>query len=110
MRDQEVPGPGQQGIPAITLDDAIVAVISDADFRLDDKIAIRRWYRSFGAEAIADPRWVYDPNLLVRSDAVGRIGGFNPSADLQDFLLRLAQVGLVYHVPEVLHRFRRSGS
>jgi len=65
------------------------------------------------AQALTHDIWVVIPTLMIRSETVRAVGGFDPSFRFnedRDFIIRLAAAGYkIEGIPEALARVRREG-
>ncbi len=85
---------------------AIICVVSDCDYHHADGRIVRIFRQSF-TESRLLAEYLYDKNFFIRSIAFNRLGsGFNEQLNARedyDFLLRISEFGLIYHLPEPLH-------
>jgi len=83
----------------------VACVVSDYNEKHHNKL-IRRFSQSFMADKLIE-KSIYDRNFIVRVNGLKILGsGFdNELVDMEyyDFLLRLSEIGLIYHLPEALH-------
>jgi hypothetical protein len=84
-------------------------VTSDCDNHYEDGHVERVFRPSFDSHMMLLD-YHYDRNFLVRSSIFPKLGGgFNESLQLMDdyeFLLRVSEIGLIYHIPSPLHHNR----
>lgn len=95
-----------QAIGVFNDNPSVACVVSDYDFHYPDGRVERVFLSSFDMQRLlAD--FPYDRNFLVRSQAFPKLkSGFNeqmPIRDDYEFLLRLSEMGLIYHIPAPLH-------
>jgi len=84
----------------------VACVVSDCDNHHADGRCMRALRNSPSMKVILNS-YPYDDNFLIRRDVFPKLkSGFNEELDKRqdyDLLLRLAKVGLVYHIAEALH-------
>ena len=95
-----------QSIRALNSHSSIACIVSDCDnYHLDGKI--ERVFRcSFDMQRLMTS-YPYDSNFLVRSLVFQKLKcGFNEQMQTRvdyEFLLRVSEIGLIYHIPAPLH-------
>lgn len=106
--DWYAPDKIKRSLEAFALHTAIGCVVSDYDQLMPDG----RFYREYKPSFDGHRLMAFNPhntNCLVRREALEKISGprlFDESltyCEDYDLFLRLAEVGLIYHIPEVLH-------
>jgi glycosyltransferase involved in cell wall biosynthesis len=95
-----------QAIEAFNSHKPIACVVSDCDNHYPDGRVERVFRCSFDMQRLL-VTFPYDRNFLVRPQVFPKLkSGFNnkmPIRDDYDFLLRLSEIGLIYHIPAALH-------
>ncbi|KKN58710.1 hypothetical protein LCGC14_0549460 [marine sediment metagenome] len=85
---------------------SIACVVSDCDNHHPDGRVERIFNCSFDMQRLL-ATFSYDRNFLVRPQIFSKLkGGFNeqmPIRDDYDLILRISEIGLVYHIPAPLH-------
>lgn len=85
---------------------SIACVVSDCNNHYPDNRVERVFRCSFDMQRLL-ASFPYDRNFLVRPQVFPKLkSGFNeqmPIRDDYDFLLRVSEIGLIYHIPEPLH-------
>lgn len=112
--DWYAPDKIKRSLEAFALHPAIGCVVSDYDQLMPDG----RFYREYKPSFDGDRLMVFNLhniNCLVRRAAFEKLGGlhlFNESLSYcedYDLFVRLAEIGLIYHIPEVLHHRTEHG-
>lgn len=84
----------------------IACVVSDWDNHCDNDVVERVFNNSFDCNRLF-LKFEYDRNFFVRPGTFGKLkAGFNekmPIRDDYDLLMRISEVGLIYHIPAPLH-------
>lgn len=84
----------------------VACVVSDCDNHFDDGRVERVFRPSFNIGTLF-ANFVYDRNFLVRTAIFPKLKrGFDEQLELRDdyeFLIRVSEVGLIYHIPAPLH-------
>ncbi len=84
----------------------VACVVSDCDNHHPDGKIERVFRCSFDMQRLLKT-FPYDRNFLIRSQVFPKIkSGFNeqmPIRDDYDFLLKVSEIGLIYHIPASLH-------
>lgn len=84
----------------------VACIVSDCDNYHPDGRIERVFRCSFDMQRLL-AHFPYDRNFLVRSQIFPKLkSGFNseiPTRDDYDFILRISEIGLIYHIPEPLH-------
>lgn len=95
-----------QAIRVFNSNPSIACVVSDCDDHHQDGRVERIFRHSFDIQKLL-VTFPYDRNCLVRPQVFPKLkGGFNeqmPIRDDYDLLLRISEVGLIYHIPAPLH-------
>lgn len=95
-----------QAIRAFNAHPSVACVISDCDNHHSDGKVERVFRSSFDIQKLL-ANFQYDRNFLVQSQVFPKLkSGFNdqmPIRDDYDFLLRVCEIGLIYHIPAPLH-------
>ena len=95
-----------QAIVAFQSHPSIACVVSDWDNHYSDNHVERVFRPSFDMQRFL-AEMLYDDNFLVRPQIFARLkSGFNeqlPSAESYELMLRISEVGLIYHIPAPLH-------
>lgn len=95
-----------QAIRVFRTHPSVACVISDCDNQYDDGVVKRIFRPSFDMPSMY-MGFQYDKNFLIRTQILPVLGrGFDEQFDIReeyDFLLRIAKVGLLYHIPAPLH-------
>lgn len=85
---------------------SIACIVSDCDDHHSDGRVERIFRSSFDMQRILS-KYSYDRNFLIRPQIFPKLkSGFNeqmPIRDDYDFLLRVSEIGLIYHIPASLH-------
>lgn len=85
---------------------SVACVVSDCDNHHPDGRVERVFRCSFDMQKLL-ASFPYDGNFLIRSQIFPKLhGGFNeqmPTRHDYEFLLRVSEVGLIYHIPSPLH-------
>lgn len=85
---------------------AVACVVSDCDNHHPDGRVERVFRNSFDMQRLL-ANYEYDRNFLIRSQIFPKLKtGFNEQMSIMDdydFLLRVSEVGLIYHIPAPLH-------
>ncbi len=85
---------------------SVACVVSDCDNHHADGRIERVFRQSFDIQRLV-ASFPYDRNFLVRPHIFPKLkSGFNnqmPIRDDYDFLLRVSEIGLIYHIPAPLH-------
>ena len=85
---------------------SVACVVSDCDIYHKDGRVERVFRPSFDMQRLLSG-FPYDRNFIVRPQIFAKLkSGFNTemqTRDDYDLLLRIAEVGLIYHIPEPLH-------
>ena len=84
----------------------IACVVSDWDNHYENGVVERVFKNSFDCNRLL-AKFEYDRNFLVRIGTFGQLkAGFNEQMTIRDdyeLILRISEMGLVYHIPEPLH-------
>lgn len=84
----------------------IACIVSDWDNHCDNDVVERVFNNSFDCNRLF-LKFEYDRNFFVRAGTFGKLkAGFNeqmPIRDDYDLLMRISEVGLIYHIPAPLH-------
>jgi len=84
----------------------VACVVSDYDNYHSDGRVSRVFRHSFDANRLND-HYEYDRNFLLRPQVFQKMqGGFNEQLHVRDdydMLMRIAEIGLIYHIPAPLH-------
>ncbi len=102
----------QRSLEAFALAPQIACVVSDYDDVLPDGKTIRRYKSPFDANRLM-MSCLHNINCFVRRDALAVAGLFDESltyCEDYDLFLRLSEIGLIYHIPEVLHHRSEHGT
>lgn len=95
-----------QAIRAFCQFQAAACIVSDCDNHHADKRVERIFRQSFDAQRLLMGH-PYDRNFLVRASSFPKLqGGFNEDMLIREdyeLLLRLSEIGLIYHIPAPLH-------
>lgn len=95
-----------QAIKAFQNQQPVACVVSDCDNHYPDGRIERVFRHSFDMQRLL-AKFPYDRNFLIRPQIFPKLkSGFNeqmPIRDDYDFLLRVSEIGLIYHIPEALH-------
>lgn len=95
-----------QSIRVFNSERSVACVVSDCDSHYIDGRVERIFRCSFDIQRLL-ANFSYDRNFLVRSEIFPKLkSGFSdkiPIRDDYDFLLRLSEVGLIYHIAAPLH-------
>lgn len=95
-----------QAIRVFNSNDAIACVVSDHDDHHPDGRVERVFRYSFDMRKLLSGP-MYDRNFLIRPQLFAKLQcGFNEqmvTRDDYDFLLRISEIGLIYHIPAPLH-------
>jgi glycosyltransferase involved in cell wall biosynthesis len=95
-----------QSIRVFNSHPSIACVVSDCDNHHQDGRVERVFRCSFDMQRLL-ARYTYDRNFLTRIQIFPKLkSGFNeqmPVRDDYDFLLRVSEIGLIYHIPAPLH-------
>jgi len=95
-----------QSIAAFNRHQSIACVVSDCDNHHRDGRVERVFRSSFDMQRLL-ARFEYDRNFLVRAQVFLKLkAGFDDRMDEREdyeFLLRLSEVGLIYHIPAPIH-------
>jgi len=85
---------------------SVACVVSDCDNHHSDGRTERVFRNSFDAQRLL-ANYEYDRNFLVRTQIFPKLKqGFNEQMQIREdyeFLLRVSEVGLIYHIPAPLH-------
>lgn len=85
---------------------SVACVVSDCDNHYSDGRIERVFRCSFDIQRLL-ANFPYDRNFLVRSQTFPKLkSGFNEQMSIRDdydFLLRVSEIGLIYHIPVPLH-------
>lgn len=95
----------QRSLEAFRLAPEVVCVVSDYDDNYVGGKSVRQYKAPFDADRLT-VSFLHNINCLIRRTALDRVGLFDEEITLcedYDLVLRLSEVGLVYHIPEVLH-------
>lgn len=96
----------QQSIEAFNINPSVACVVSDCDNRYPDGSVERLFRNSFDAQKML-MGFQYDRNFLIRPPVFSKLqSGFNEqlsSLDDYELLLRISEIGLIYHLPLSLH-------
>jgi glycosyltransferase involved in cell wall biosynthesis len=95
-----------QSIRAFNINPSIACVVSDCDNHYSDGRVERVFRSSFDMNRLLCT-YPYDNNLLVRSIVFQKLkSGFNEqisSREDYDLLMKISEIGLIYHIPAPLH-------
>lgn len=95
-----------QAIRVFNINPSIACVVSDFDVHHSDGRVERIFCNSFDMQKLL-AEFSYDRNFLVRSQVFPKLKcGFNeqmPVRDEYELLLRISEIGLIYHIPAPLH-------
>lgn len=95
-----------QSINAFSKHPSIACVVSDCDNHYQDGRSERVFRHSFDMQRLI-AQHPYDRNFLVRTQVFPKLqSGFNGQMQIRDdydFLLRISEIGLIYHIPAPLH-------
>lgn len=95
-----------QAIRVFHTNNFVACVVSDCDNHHPDGRVERVFRNSFDTQKMMT-RFDYDINFLVRPQVFQKLGaGFNEQLRTREdyeFLLKVAKVGLIYHIPAPLH-------
>lgn len=95
-----------QAIRIFNAHQSVACIVSDCDNYHPDGRVERVFRSSFDIQKLL-ANFPYDRNFLVQSQVFPKLkSGFNnqmPIRDDYDFLLRLCEIGLIYHIPAPLH-------
>ncbi|KKN98926.1 hypothetical protein LCGC14_0141710 [marine sediment metagenome] len=95
-----------QTIGVFQVNPSIACVVSDCDNHHPDGRTERIFHQSFDMQRFL-ANYSYDRNFLIRPQVFPKLkSGFNeqmPIRDDYDLLLRLSEIGLIYHIPAPLH-------
>ncbi len=95
-----------QSIRVLQSNQSIACVVSDCDLHHQDGRVERVFRNSFDMQRLL-AKFPYDRNFLVRSQVFPKLKcGFNEQLTIRDdyeLLLRISEVGLIYHIPAPLH-------
>jgi len=95
-----------QSIRAFNINPAVACVVSDCDNHYLDGRVERIFRNSFDMQKLL-AEFTYDRNFLVRTQVFHKLqSGFNEQMSIRDeydLLLRIAKIGLIYHIPAPLH-------
>lgn len=95
-----------QAIRIFQSNNAVACVVSDCDNHFDDGRVERVFRHSFDSQKLLYS-FSYDRNFLVKSQIFAKLNnGFNEGmevSDEYDFLIRLSEIGFIYHIPAPLH-------
>lgn len=84
----------------------VACVISDWDNHHENGVVERVFRNSFDSNRLL-ANFEYDRNFLVRASTFGKLqSGFNEqmtTRDDYDLILRISEIGLIYHIPAPLH-------
>lgn len=85
---------------------AVACVISDCDNHHSDGKVERVFRNSFDMQRLL-ANYDYDRNFLVRAQVFPKLkSGFNDQMQVREdyeFMLRMSEIGLIYHIPAPLH-------
>ena len=89
---------------------SVACVVSDYNQYIAETECVRRFNKSFSYDRLLK-RCMYDKNFLVRVESMQILRrGFDEllsAKEEYELLLRLSEVGLIYHIPEALHNCSR---
>jgi len=95
-----------QSIVVFNSHPSIACVVSDYDNHYADGMVERVFCNSFDTQKLL-AEFPYDRNFLVRSQVFPKLqSGFNEQMPFRydyEFLLRVSEIGLIYHIPAPLH-------
>ncbi|RLC89046.1 MAG: hypothetical protein DRJ03_00350 [Chloroflexi bacterium] len=95
-----------QAIRVFGTHQSIACVVSDCDDHHPDGRVERIFRDSFDMQRLLKG-FPYDGNFLIRPHVFPKLkGGFNPQMPIRhdyDLLLRVSEIGLIYHIPAPLH-------
>ena len=84
----------------------VACVVTDHNQYINRTEHARRFNKSFSYDRLLK-KWMYDKNFLIRVESMQILKcGFDeslPDKEEYELLLRLSEVGLIYHIPEALH-------
>lgn len=85
---------------------AVACIVSDFDIHYSDGRIERVFCHSFDIQRLLT-NFEYDRNFLIRTQIFPRLkNGFNEQMSIRDdydLLLRISEIGLIYHIPAPLH-------
>lgn len=85
---------------------SIACVVSDYNQYITSDMCVRRFNKSFSYDRLLKV-CMYDKNFLVRVESMRILRrGFDeslPAREEYELLLRISDVGLIYHIPQALH-------
>jgi len=95
-----------QAIGVFNQHPAVACVVSDCDNHHPDGRVERVFRNSFDMQRLLT-NYEYDRNFLIRAQVFPKLkSGFNEQMQIMDdydFLLRVSEIGLIYHIPAPLH-------
>ena len=95
-----------QSIMAFNINQSVACVVSDCDNHHDDGRVERVFRCSFDMQRLL-VTFPYDRNFFVRPQIFPKLKtGFNEQMSIRDdydLILRISEIGLIYHIPSPLH-------